>query len=149
MEFTSRHKCIEHYQNEFPNLPRYMIEMALDYDLAQGEGSSSNEKPLTGKQKRKLKQAKKQHEPVAQHRELNRTIQNALESGQPLEIDCARVLKAEEYEMPPFIKGHIEVDGNAVAEGLQAASEAAATEPEPSEAASEPAVIEFDDAADF
>ena len=51
--------------------------------------------------------------------------------------------------MPPFIKGHIEVDGNAVAEGLQAASEAAATEPEPSEAASELAVIEFDDAADF
>lgn len=149
MEFASRHKCIEHYQNEFPNLPRYMIEMALDYDLAQGDGSSSNEKPLTGKQKRKLKQAKKQHEPVAQHRELNRTIQNALESGQPLEIDCARVLKAEEYEMPPFIKGHIEVDGNAVAEGLQAASEAAATEPEPSEAAIEPAVIEFDDAEDF
>jgi hypothetical protein len=137
MEFASRKKCIEHYQDQFPNLPRYMIEMALDYDLAQGDGSSSNEKPPTGKQKRKLKQAKKQHESVAQHREMNRTIQDALESGKPLEIDCAKVVPATEYEMPPFIKGHIAVDGNAVAKGLQA---------EPSEDCE---VIDFDEVADF
>ena len=49
MEFVNRKACIEHYQDQFPNLPRYMIEMALDYDLAQGEGSASNEKPMTGK----------------------------------------------------------------------------------------------------
>ena len=110
MEFASRKKCIEHYQDQFPNLPRYMIEMALDYDLAQGEGSASNEKPLTGKQKRQQKQVKKQQEPVK--RELNETIQDALETGKSLEIDCAQVVKAEEYKMPPFIKGYIEVDGN-------------------------------------
>ena len=110
MEFASRKECIEHYQDQFPNLPRYMIEMALDYDLAQGEGSASNEKPLTGKQKRQQKQVKKQQEPVK--RELNETIQDALETGKSLEIDCAQVVKAEEYKMPPFIKGHIEVDGN-------------------------------------
>ena len=110
MEFASRKKCIEHYQDQFPNLPRYMIEMALDYDLAQGEGSASNEKPLTGKQKRQQKQVKKTQEPVK--RELNETIQDALETGKSLEIDCAQVVKAEEYKMPPFIKGHIEVDGN-------------------------------------
>jgi len=91
-----------------------MIEMALDYDLAQGDGSASNEKPLTGKQKRQQKQVKKTQEPVK--RELNETIQDALETGKSLEIDCAQVVKAEEYEMPPFIKGHIEVDGNAVAQ---------------------------------
>eukprot|EP01044_Picomonas_judraskeda_P001850 COSAG03_NODE_119_length_12315_cov_126.503847_1_plen_56_part_10 len=51
MEFPSRKKCIEYYQDQFPDLPRYMIEMALEYDLAQGDGSSSNEKPLTGKEK--------------------------------------------------------------------------------------------------
>ena len=116
MEFASRKKCIEHYQDQFPNLPRYMIEMALDYDLAQGEGSASNEKPLTGKQKRQQKQVKKTHDPVK--RELNETIQNALETGKPLEIDCAQVIKAEEYEIPPFMKGHIEVDGNAVAQAV-------------------------------
>ena len=75
MEFASRKKCIEHYQDQFPNLPRCMIEMALDYDLAQGDGSASNEKPLTGKQKRQQKQVKKTHDPVK--RELNETIQNA------------------------------------------------------------------------
>ena len=116
MEFASRKECIEHYQDQFPNLPRYMIEMALDYDLAQGDGSASNEKPLTGKQKRQQKQVKKTHDPVK--RELNETIQNALETGKPLEIDCAQVIKAEEYEIPPFIKGHIEVDGNAVAQAV-------------------------------
>ena len=115
MEFASRKECIGHYQDQFPNLPRYMIEMAPDYDLAQGEGSASNEKPLTGKQKRQQKQVKKTREPVK--RELNETIQNALKTGNSLEIDCAQVIKAEEYEIPPFIKGHIEVDGNAVAQG--------------------------------
>jgi hypothetical protein len=114
MEFASRKECIEHYQDQFPNLPRYMIEMALDYDLAQGDGSASNEKPLTGKQKRQQKQVKKTQEPVK--RELNETIQDALETGKSLEIDCAQVVKAEEYEMPPFIKGHIEVDGSKLAQ---------------------------------
>ena len=114
MEFASRKECIGHYQDQFPNLPRYMIEMALDYDLAQGEGSASNEKPLTGKQKRQQKQVKKTQEPVK--RELNETIQDALETGKSLEIDCAQVVKAEEYKMPPFIKGHIEVDGSKLAQ---------------------------------
>ena len=114
MEFANRKACIEHYQDQFPNLPRYMIEMALDYDLAQGEGSASNEKPLTGKEKRKLKQAKKKSEPVK--RELNEKIQDALKSGKRLEIDCAKVVKAEEYQMPPFIPGHIAVDGAEVAQ---------------------------------
>jgi hypothetical protein len=96
MEFENRKKCVEHYLGEYPNLPRYMIEMALDYDLAQGDGVS-NEKPLTGKQKRKLKKAKQEHEPV--ERELNRTIQDALKSGKPLEIDCATIVRGDEYVM--------------------------------------------------
>ena len=32
MEFANRKACIDHYEDQFPNLPRYMIEMALDYD---------------------------------------------------------------------------------------------------------------------
>ena len=128
MEFANRKACIEHYQDQFPNLPRYMIEMALDYDLSQGGGGASNEKPLTGKQKRQKKQGKKKQEPVK--RELNQTIQDALETGKPLEIDCAKVVKAEDYEMPPFMKGHIEVDGHAVTEQIQDEPE---PEPEPLE----------------
>ena len=128
MEFVNRKACIEHYQDQFPNLPRYMIEMALDYDLSQGGGSASNEKPLTGKQKRQQKQQKKEREPVK--RELNQTIQDALETGKRIEIDCAKVVKADDYEMPPFIQGHIEVDGNAVALQVQDEPE---PEPEPLE----------------
>ena len=129
MEFANRKACVEHYEDQFPNLPRYMIEMALDYDLAQGEGSASNEKPLTGKEKRKLKQQKKKQEPVK--RELNEKIQDALKSGKRLELDCAKVLKADEYEMPPFVPGHIEVDGANLMQQL---------EPEP-----EPEIEEIDD----
>ena len=132
MEFANRKACIEHYQNQFPNLPRYMIEMALDYDLATG--APSNEKPLTGKQKRMKKQVEKAQQPVK--REMNQKIQEALQSGKRLEIDCAKVLKPEDYEMPPFLPGHIEVDGNAVAEQI-----AKIQEPE-----AEPEIEEIDDA---
>ena len=45
MEFANREACINHYQEQFPRLPRYMIQMALDYDL--NHSGSSNEKPLT------------------------------------------------------------------------------------------------------
>ena len=114
MEFANGKACIEHYQNQFPNLPRYMIEMALDYDLATG--APSNEKPLTGKQKRMKKQVEKAQQPVK--REMNQKIQEALASGKRLEIDCAKVIKPEDYEMPPFLPGHIEMDGNAVADQL-------------------------------
>jgi hypothetical protein len=120
MEFENRKKCVEHYLGEYPNLPRYMIEMALDYDLAQGDGVS-NEKPLTGKQKRKLKKAKQEHEPV--ERELNRTIQDALKSGKPLEIDCATIVRGDEYVMPPFVKGYIAMDGNDVMQATQEKSD--------------------------
>ena len=44
MEFVNRKACIEHYQEQFPRLPRYMVEMALDYDLSNG--GESNEKPV-------------------------------------------------------------------------------------------------------
>ena len=52
---------------------------------------------------------KKKQEPIK--RELNEKIQDALKSGKRLEIDCAKIVKADEYEMPPFVPGHIDVDG--------------------------------------
>ena len=113
MEFANRKACIEHYQEQFPNLPRYMVELALDYDLATG--AATNEKPLTGKQKRKQKQAKKKQEPVK--RELNEKIKEALKSGKRLEVDSVKVVKAEDYKMPPFLPGHIDIDGAEVAQG--------------------------------
>ena len=107
MEFANREACINHYQEQFPRLPRYMIQMALDYDL--NHGGSSNEKPLTNKEKRKLKQAKKSQQPVK--REFEEQIKSKLENGEFLEFDCAKVLKAEDYVMPPMMKGAINVDG--------------------------------------
>ena len=134
MEFANRKACIDHYEEQFPNLPRYMIEMALDYDLATG--APSNEKPLTGKEKRKLKQQKKKSEPIK--RELNEQIQEALKSGKRLEIECAKVVKAAEYQMPPFVPGHIGVDGATFVPEPEPESE---PEPEP-----EPAFEEIEDA---
>ena len=107
MEFANRTACINHYQDQFPNLPRYMIEMALDYDLQHG--GSSNEKPKTSKEKRQLKKTQKEQVPIK--REINETIQHALANGEFLEIDSAKVVKAEDYVMPPMMKGAINVDG--------------------------------------
>ena len=107
MEFANRTACINHYQDQFPNLPRYMIEMALDYDLQHG--GSSNEKPKTSKEKRQLKKTQKDQVPIK--REINKTIQHALANGEFLEIDSAKVIKAEDYVMPPMMKGAINVDG--------------------------------------
>ena len=107
MEFANRTACINHYQDQFPNLPRYMIEMALDYDLQHG--GSSNEKPKTSKEKRQLKKTQKDQVPIT--REINKTIQHALANGEFLEIDSAKVIKAEDYVMPPMMKGAINVDG--------------------------------------
>ena len=60
MEFPNRKSCIAHYEAQFPNLPRYMIEIALDYDLRQ---PVSEKKPLPGAQRRKQKREPKA-EPV-------------------------------------------------------------------------------------
>ena len=114
MEFPNRKACIDHYEQQFPNIPRYVIEMALDYDLAN-EGQST-EKPLTGKQKRKQKKTNSESTPVK--REINRVIQDALENGKPLEIDCATVVKGEDYNPAPPIKGFIDIDGEAVAKSM-------------------------------
>ena len=109
MEFASRQKCIEHYQNQFPNLPRYMVEMALEYDL-------QTSKPLTNKQKRQQKQTLKEHK--AYRGSMNEQFKEAMESGKPLEIDCAKIVKGSDYKLPPFVKGYINVDGKDVAQSL-------------------------------
>ena len=114
MEFASRSKCIDHFQEQFPNLPRYMIEIALDYDLENGGGT--NEKPKTGKEKRKARKNKKEQ---VKRGQLNTELKEALESGKQLEIDCAKVIPRELYEPAPFLPGHIEVDGSAVAESFE------------------------------
>ena len=109
-----------------------MIEMALDYDLATSEGAASNEKPLTGKEKRRLKQAKQEHVPI--ERELTKQIKQALKEGKCLEIDCAQVVRREEYIEPPKMKGYINMDGVDAAEQLKVWNQdQQATEPEPEE----------------
>jgi hypothetical protein len=84
-----------------------MIQMALDYDLNQG--GSSNEKPLTNKEKRKQKQAKKAQPPVT--REFEEQLKSKLENGEFLEFECAKVVKGEDYVMPPMMQGAVNVDG--------------------------------------
>lgn len=54
MEFPSRKHCVAHFQELYPNLPQYMIELALDYDL--------NRVKPTGAQKRALKRNTKNRE---------------------------------------------------------------------------------------
>ena len=107
MEFVNRKACIEHYQEQFPRLPRYMVEMALDYDLSNG--GESNEKPLTGKQKRRRK--KDLTKQTKRDTSVQDMIQEALKEGKPIEIDCARIIKKGEYVMPPLVKGYVSTEG--------------------------------------
>ncbi len=113
MEFPNRKSCIDHYEAQFPNLPRYMIEIALDYDLSQ---QASEKKPLTGAQRRKQK--RERVEPVK--REINEFIQDALANAKPLELDCATIVRGEDYKAPPNVKGFVEIDGEVEAKALQA-----------------------------
>ena len=115
MEFESRKSCIEHYQGQFPNLPRYMIEMALDYDLQNG--GTTNEKPKTNKEKRKQKQATKARE--KRDTTFQDTLEEALNTGKPLEIDCATIIKASEFKQAPFVSGYISVDGMEVKDMME------------------------------
>lgn len=118
MEFPNRKSCIDHYEAQFPNLPRYMIEIALDYDLSQ---QASEKKPLTGAQRRKQK--RERVEPVK--REINEFIQDALANAKPLELDCATIVRGEDYKAPPNVKGFVEIDGEVEAKALQAQVEQA------------------------
>ena len=118
MEFPNRKSCIDHYEAQFPNLPRYMIEIALDYDLRQ---QASEKKPLTGAQRRKQK--RERVEPVK--REINEFIQDALANAKPLELDCATIVRGEDYKAPPNVKGFVEIDGEVEAKALQAQVEQA------------------------
>ena len=118
MEFPNHKSCIDHYEAQFPNLPRYMIEIALDYDLSQ---QASEKKPLTGAQRRKQK--RERVEPVK--REINEFIQDALANAKPLELDCATIVRGEDYKAPPNVKGFVEIDGEVEAKALQAQVEQA------------------------
>lgn len=102
MEFPSRKKCIEHYQEHYPHLPRYMIEMALDYDLANG--ASSNEKPKSGAEKRKAKRLKQMQG------ERDTSIAKAIQSGTS-ELSTISVVPQDEFTPAPFVKGYISLDG--------------------------------------
>ena len=115
MEFESRKSCIEHYQGQFPNLPRYMIEMALDYDLQNG--GTTNEKPKTNKEKRKQKRTTKARE--KRDTAFQDTLEEALNTGKPLEIDCATIIKASEFKQAPFVSGYISVDGMEVKDTME------------------------------
>ena len=118
MEFPNRKSCIDHYEAQFPNLPRYMIEIALDYDLSQ---KASEKKPLTGAQRRKQK--RERVEPVK--REINEFIQDALANAKPLELDCATIVRGEDYKAPPNVNGFVEIDGEVEAKALRAQVEQA------------------------
>ena len=93
MEFHTRKACLDYYSDNFPHLPRYMIEMALDYDLEQ-----SNKK-MTGSERRKLKRV----DPGAELSKEKEVI-----SG------TARVLKADKYIPAPMINGTIATDEPAI-----------------------------------
>ena len=81
--------------------------MALDYDLSNG--GESNEKPLTGKQKRRRKKdLTKQTKRATSVQDM---IQEAVKEGTPIELDCARIIKKGEYVLPPLVKGYVSTEG--------------------------------------
>eukprot|EP01051_Picozoa_sp_SAG22_P015391 SAG22_NODE_2001_length_3168_cov_24.284132_4_plen_126_part_00 len=94
MEFHSRKACLDYYTDQYPHLPKYMVEMAMDYDLEQ-----SNKK-MTGAERRKLKHVK----PVQRESRLT-------EITPGVTYGTAKVVSPDEYVMAPMIKGAIEIDG--------------------------------------
>ena len=102
MEFPNRVKCIEHYQSQFPHLPRYMIEMALDHDLQNG--ATTNEKPKTSKEKRKEKKFKEGQG------KRDTSVADNIKAGE-IQMDCVKVVPQEDYIMAPFVAGYISLDG--------------------------------------
>ena len=52
-------------------------------------------------------------------RELSKQIKEALKEGKRWEIDCAQVVRAEDYVEPPKMKGYVNADGVNAAEQLK------------------------------
>ena len=44
-------------------------------------------------------------------REFEEQLKSKLENGEFLEFECAKVVKAEDYVMPPMMQGAVNVDG--------------------------------------
>ena len=76
------------------------------------------DKQPTGKDRRRKKRELKSQKKEPLRRGMNEQIQAALESGKRLEIDCARVVKGDDYVTPPHVKGYICLDGQTVAEQI-------------------------------
>jgi hypothetical protein len=98
MEFPSRKHCIDHYADLYPNLARYMIEIALDYDL--------NRVKPTGSQKRARKRHTDTRKEEADDYDPNTAV---------------KVIAACEKEESTMIEGCIEVDGIEMTENLNIA----------------------------
>eukprot|EP01052_Picozoa_sp_SAG31_P011861 SAG31_NODE_682_length_12841_cov_13.637655_6_plen_118_part_00 len=101
MEFHSRKACIEYFDAQYPHLPRYMIEMAYDYEEAQSK------KKMTGSERRALKRVS------TSEKSERLTLTPGVSYG------TAQVVSANEYTMPPMIQGTIEVDGAKLMESLE------------------------------
>ena len=88
MEFSNRKQCVSHYQDMFPNLPQYMIELALDYDL--------NRVKPTGTQKRALKRNQEQR----QSQSVNFNPETAVRIIKPCDDSrhCDAIIEVENVE---------------------------------------------------
>jgi hypothetical protein len=111
MEFHSRKACIEYYNAQYPHLPRYMIELAFDLDQEQ-----SNKK-MTGAERRALKRE------VLPKRESH-----VIDVIPGVAYGSATVVPFEDYQMPPMVKGAIEVNGAEVKELISESLETAECE---------------------
>jgi hypothetical protein len=99
MEFPSRKDCIEHYQGLYPNIPKFMIDVALEYDLST---QKQDKKPQTGKARREVKRNKDK---------LGQEAKTSKRGPAQWDSTAFRVVKPEDYTACPMMKGCINVDG--------------------------------------
>ena len=46
-------------------------------------------------------------------------VRVVLANAKPLELDCATIVRGEDYKAPPNVKGFVEIDGEVEAKALQ------------------------------
>ena len=47
-------------------------------------------------------------------------VRVVLANAKPLELDCATIVRGEDYKAPPNVKGFVEIDGEVEAKALRA-----------------------------
>ena len=61
MEFPNRESCVTHYMGLYPHLPKYIVEVALDYDLNKVKPTGAQKRALNAQRQRNAETREMEH----------------------------------------------------------------------------------------